>query len=105
MQVFPEKKDGLTELNLLNKHVYRTSEAKDQEKPAITIPFSTLRRVIDAHEKQQSYLDINSDIKKCLRDEEDIHDWNKEDVAGQIERLKRPRVEDTQVGLTLPAIQ
>jgi len=42
-----------------------------------------------------SYLDINSDIKKRLRDEEDIHDWNKEDVAGQIERLKRPRVEDT----------
>ena len=68
---------------------------KDQDKPAITIPFSTLQRVIDAHEKQQSYLDINREIKKRLRDEEDIHEWNKEDVAGQIERLKRPRVEDT----------
>ena len=66
-----------------------------QDKPTITIPFSTLRRVIDAHKKQQSYLDINSDIKKRLRDEEVIHDWNKEVVAGQIERLKRPRVEDT----------
>lgn len=69
--------------------------AKDQDKPAITIPFSTLQRVIDAHEKQQSYLDINREIKKRLHDEEDIYDWNKEDVAGQIERLKRPRVEDT----------
>jgi hypothetical protein len=60
---------------------------KDQDKPAITIPFSTLRRVINVHEKQQNYLDINRDIKKHLRDEED-YDWNKVDVAGQIEHLK-----------------
>ena len=66
-----------------------------QDKPAITIPFSTLQCVIDAHVNQQSYLDINSDIKKRLRDEEDIYGWNQEDVAGQIELLKRPCVEDT----------
>ena len=66
-----------------------------QDKPTITIPFSTLQHVINAHEKQQSYLDINSDIKKHLCDEEDIYDWNQEDVAGQIEHLKRPCVEDT----------
>src|SRR5882762_10100396 len=90
MLVFPEEKNGPTELILLNKHVYRTSTAKDQDKPAITIPFSTLRRVINVHEKQQNYLDINRDIKKRLRDEED-YDWNKVDVAGQIERLKRDR--------------
>ena len=82
-------------MNILNKHLYRTSKAKDQNKPAITIPFSTIRRTISAHEKQQSYSDISRDIKKRLRDEGSFYDKNREDVAGEIERLKRPRVDDT----------
>jgi hypothetical protein len=82
-------------LNILNKHLYRTSKAEDQDTPAITIPFSTIRRVISVHEKQQSYLDISRDIKKRPHDEGDFYDRNKEDVAGEIERLKRPRVENT----------
>ena len=61
----------------------------------ITILFSTIRHVIDAHEKQQSYLDISCDIKKCPHDEGDFYDKNKEDVAGEIKHLKRPCVEDT----------
>jgi hypothetical protein len=81
-------------MNILNRHLYRTSKAKDQDKPAITIPFSTLRRVIGAHEKQQSYLDISRDIKKRAHDE-GLDDRNKEDVAGEIERLKKPQLEDT----------
>jgi hypothetical protein len=91
----PEERNGPTKLNILNKHLYRTSKAKDQDKPAITIPFSTIHRVIDAHEKQQSYLDISRVIKKRPHDEGDFYDKNKEDVAGEIERLKRPRIEDT----------
>ena len=82
-------------MNILNKHLYRTSKAKDQNKPAITIPFSTIRCTISAHEKQQSYSDISRDIKKRLRDEGSFYDKNREDVAGEIERLKRPRVDDT----------
>ena len=61
----------------------------------ITIPFSTLQHVISTHEKQQSYLDISHDIKKHPCDEMDLYDRNKEDVAGELEHLKKPHVEDT----------
>lgn len=82
-------------MKILNRHLYRTSEAENQDKPAITIPFSTLRRVISAHEKQQNYLEISRNIKKRPYDGGDSYEKkNKEDVAGEIERLKKPRVED-----------
>ena len=41
--------------------------------------------MIETHQKQQGYVDINRDIKKRLRDEGDL------DVAWEIERLKKPR--------------
>ena len=68
-----------------NRHLFCTSKAEDEDKPTVTVPFSTLRRVIETHQKQQGYVDINRDIKKRLRDEGDL------DVAWEIERLKKPR--------------
>ena len=82
------------ELKILNRNLYRTSKTEDQDKPAITIPFSMIRHVINTHEKQQSYQDISHDIKKCAHDEGDFYNKNKEDVAGEIECLKRPRIEE-----------
>ena len=81
-------------MNILNRHLYRTSKAKDQDKPAITIPFSSLQRIIDAHEKQQSYLDINRGIRKRPHDELK-DDRDEEEVFREIEHTKRPHVEDT----------
>src|SRR5258705_13698584 len=56
-----------------NRHLFCTSKAKDEDKPNVTVPFSTLRRVIETHQKQQGYVDINWDIKKHLRGEMYIH--------------------------------
>ena len=81
-------------MNILNRHLYCTSKTKDQDKPAITIPFSTIQHVINTHEKQQSYQDISCDIKKHAHDEGDFYDKNKEDVTGEIEHLKRPHIKD-----------
>ena len=45
--------------------------------------------------KQQAYVEISRDIKKRPHDDEDSYGRkNKEDVAAEIERLKRPRVGD-----------
>jgi hypothetical protein len=79
-------------LNILNKHLYRTSAEADEDKPVITIPFSTIRDVINAHERQRSYLDITHDIKKRHLEEED--EKNNDEVAGEIMRLKKRRVKD-----------
>ena len=83
-------------LLILHKHLYRTSNAEDEDKPAITIPFSMLRDVINAHEKQQSFIDADvSCNKKRPRDEEnsdDDSDSNGEDLLEEILRLKKPRV-------------
>lgn len=79
-------------MNILNKHLYRTSAEADEDKPVITIPFSTIRDVINAHERQRSYLDITHDIKKRHLEEED--EKNNDEVAGEIMRLKKRRVKD-----------
>ena len=81
-------------MNILNKHLYRTSTTEDQDKPAITIPFSTIQHVIHAHEKQHSYLDISRNIKKRPFEEGDLYDKNKEDVTEEIKRLRKRRVKD-----------
>jgi hypothetical protein len=82
-------------MNILNKHLYHTSEAENQDKPVITIPFSMLQHVISAHEKQQNYFEISCNIKKCPYDGGDLYEKkNREDVAGEIEYLKKPHVED-----------
>ena len=75
------------------------SKAKDQEKPAITILSSTIKHVINIHEKQQCYWDISHDIKKHPHGEGVFYDKNKEDVAGKIEHLKMPHIKDTYIGM------
>jgi hypothetical protein len=76
-------------LFILHKHLYRTSKAEDEDKPAITIPFSMLREVINAHEEQQSFIDISRNITKRSRDEEDSDDdSNVEDLLEDILCLK-----------------
>jgi len=54
----------------------------------ITIP----THVISIHGKQQSYLDISHDFKKYMHDEMYLYYRNKEDVAGEIEHLKKLHV-------------
>ncbi|KAF8811485.1 hypothetical protein BYT27DRAFT_7252739 [Phlegmacium glaucopus] len=95
--IFPGDPSGCTKMDILNRHLSRTSPAKDQNKPAITIPFSALRRVIISHEEQQSFLEIGCNMKKRQYGEgteEDKNDRkNKEDVAVEISRLKKkPRI-------------
>ena len=47
-----------------NRHLFCTSKAEDEDKPTITVPFSTLWHIIKTHQKQQGYIDINWDIKR-----------------------------------------
>ena len=78
---------------ILHKHLYRTSNAEDEDKPAITIPFSMLRDVINAHEELQSFVDVSRNIKKHPWDEEDSDDnRNVGDLLEEILRLKKPWV-------------
>lgn len=73
-------------MEILNRHLYRTSSAEDQDKPAIVIPFSKLLQVINAHEDQ---LDIGSK-KRQYGEEEEVEEGA---VANQIDRfLKKPRI-------------
>jgi hypothetical protein len=58
-------------LHILNRHLYHESEPQDRDKPAITIPFSTLREVIMAHQVQQMY---RSSTKKRRFDNADDED-------------------------------
>jgi hypothetical protein len=81
-------------MHILHKHLYRTSKPEDQDKPAITIPFTTFRRVINSHQKQQKYLDISRDIKKRPYEERNSDDEREmEDLAREIGRLKKHRIE------------
>lgn len=74
-----------TEMHILNRHLYR-SKHQDEEKPAITIPFSTLREAIEVHLVEQN--------KKCqydsADDEEDIEALEALDQHLQ----KRPRIQE-----------
>ena len=52
-----------------------------------------LRKVINAHEEQQSLIDISRNIKKRSRDEEDSDDdSNYKELLEDIIRMKKPRV-------------
>jgi hypothetical protein len=76
-------------MEILNRHLYRTSSAEDQDKPAIIIPFSKLLQVINAHEDQRDWLDIGSK-KRRYGEEEEVEEGA---VANQIDRfLKKPRI-------------
>ena len=51
--------------------------------------------MIDAHLKQQTYIEISCDMKKCQYDEENLYDReNNVDVMAEIEHLKRPHIGD-----------
>ncbi|KAF8816997.1 hypothetical protein BYT27DRAFT_7219552 [Phlegmacium glaucopus] len=95
--ILPDDPNGCTKMDILNRHLYCTSPAKDQNKPAITIPFSALRRVIISHDEQQSYLEISLNMKKHQYGEgteEDEKDRkNKEDIAVEISRLNKPCID------------
>jgi hypothetical protein len=94
-QIFPEDPAGPTDLHILNRHLYRTSPAEDEDEPAITVPISMLRKVISIHEKQQRYQDISQNIKKRRRDEQTPDDQkNVKDAIRELVRLKKRRVED-----------
>ena len=73
LEIFPEEPNRATKLNILIKHLYCTSKARDQDKPVITILFSAIQCIIDAHEKQHSYLEISHDIKKHQHEVEDFY--------------------------------
>jgi hypothetical protein len=95
VQIFPEKSNGPTEIHILNRHLYRTSKAEDEDKPAIIIPFSNLRRTINNHEEQQCSLEIALDKKRrhAGKDSSLAYDGKSGDkVVRDIERLKKPRV-------------
>ena len=88
VQVFPEEPSGPTEMNILNRHLYRASTAEDQNKPAITIPFSRFRQVIADVQEQHNLLTT----RKRPHDGRDPYERKyKEHIAGVIERLKKPR--------------
>jgi hypothetical protein len=67
---------------------------EDQDKPELRIPFSAFLKVIVAHEKQQNKMQMRRNIMKRPLDGSDPTDKkHKEDIAADIARLKRPRVE------------
>ena len=73
-------------MQISTRHLFHTSKAKDEDKAAISIAFSTLWHIIEMHQKQQEYVDINQDIKKRLRDDGDLNiAW------AEIKHLKKPR--------------
>jgi hypothetical protein len=77
-------------LNILNRHLYRTSTSESEDKPAITIPFSAIRRVVMAHEKHQEFIEISNEIEKRPYDRTDPHI---EEVAKRVTRLKKRRTQ------------
>jgi len=64
-------------------------KAEDEENPAITIPFSMLQEVINAHEEQQSFIDISQNIMKHPWGEDSDDDSNVEDLLEDILCLKK----------------
>ena len=41
-EIFPEERNGVVELNILNKHLYHILKAEGEDKPMITILFLTI---------------------------------------------------------------
>jgi len=58
-------------MHILNRHLHHESEPEDEDKPAITIPFSTLREAIVAHQVQQMYRSSNKKRQFDNPDDED----------------------------------
>ena len=78
---------------ILNRHVYRSSNHEDDDKPVLTIPFSSLLAVITAHELQCNETQIRRNIFKRPLDGSDPNlKNNKERIAANVSRLKRTRI-------------
>ena len=71
-------------MHILNRHLHQESEPQDQDKPAITIPLSTLREVIMAHQVQQMH-----DSSKKKRQYDDAGDENQGDLWKYISQRKK----------------
>jgi hypothetical protein len=99
-QVFPQDPNGPDEFCILNKHLYRTTEPEDDDKPAITIPFSMLRQLVEEHHKKQERLEMISanvdrkrDLKRSREEMDPSEEEHKDALRGVIKRqMKRSRV-------------
>jgi hypothetical protein len=82
-------------MHILKRHLYcGPLNDEDQDKPALTISFVAFLQIIIAHEKQQDKMQMQQNIVKHPLDGSDPADKkNKEDIAADIARLKRPYVE------------
>ena len=81
-------------LSILHRHLYRMPKVEDEDKPAITIPFSMIRQVIDAHEDQQRYFDSSKNKKRPREDIDLTNARNMMILVDRIRRRKKPRVVD-----------
>ena len=61
-------------MHILNRHLHHKPEPQDKDKPAITILFSTLWKVIMAHQVQQMYRYSNKKRGYDNADDEDQGD-------------------------------
>ena len=61
-------------MHISNRHLHHKPEPQDKDKPAITIPFSTLQEVIMAHQVQQMYRSSNKKHWYDNADDEDQGD-------------------------------
>ena len=80
-------------MHILNRHVHRESE--DGEQPAVTIPISSIYKVITAHEARHSGIQRRREILKRRLDEDNPDDKNDKDrITADIARLKRTRLDN-----------
>ena len=95
MQIYPQDPSGPTEMYILKRHLYRGPlDDEDQDKPALTISFSAVLKVVIAHEKQQGKMQMQWNIMKHQLDGSDPADKkNREDIVADIAHLKRPHIE------------
>jgi len=83
-------------MHILNRHVHReSSDDEDGEQPALTIPFSSIYRVISAHEARHSGIQRRREILKRRLNKENPDDKNDKDrITADIARLKRTRLDN-----------
>ena len=95
VQIFPEELNGPTEIQILNKHLYRNSKAKDEDKPAIVIPMSEFQYAINLHDTKQSSLENILSKKRYGEDISLVYDEESTDavVRGIKRHWKKPRPE------------
>ena len=95
MQIYPQDTSGPTEMHILKRHLYcGPLDDEDQDKPALTIPFSAVLKAVIAHEKQQGKMQMQWNIMKHWLDGSNPADKkNRKDIVADIACLKRPHIE------------